>query len=251
MLLLLLLLPGDVAKPAKVDREAMVAGARKVVAAVTAAAKANERRERPLRGDALTEHCLQAAAAAADKLEKEKARAFLLGVGVAMDSSGMLRTNPLTRGLWKRVETDEERKGRLKAVGSPPMHERHDLCQHFAVSAALTAVGGAEAAEAAGLLKELLDAEPGGSGFSFADLAADLSGVAFASRLIEKPARLAAVAKSCRIADICIAPKGLAEGLSREVFEKRYGDTKDERFTKEVEALKKKIAALPGHKDGK
>src|SRR5262245_19761065 len=199
---LLLLLPADATKPAKVDREAMVAGAKKVVAAVTAAAKANERRDRPLRGDALTEHYLQAAAEAAGKLDREKARAFLLGIGVALDSSGMLRSNPLTRGLWTRVETDEERKVRLKALGSPPMHTRHDLCQHFTVSAALTAVGGAKAAEAAGLLKELLDAEPGGSGFSFADLAADLSGIAFASRLIDKPDRVASLTKSSRIADL-------------------------------------------------
>jgi hypothetical protein len=229
----------------------MVAGAKKVVAAVVAAARANERRAAPLKGDELTEHLLQSAAAAAGKLGKEKARAFLLGAGVALDSSGMLRTNPLTRGLWRRVESDEERKARLKAVGAPPMHGRHDLCQHFAVSAALTAVGGAKAAEAAGLLKELLDAEPGGSGFSFADLAADYSGVAFASRLIDKPARLAGVAKGCRIADICLAPKGLAEDLSRQDFEKKYGDTKDKRFLTEVQALRKKIAALPGHKDAK
>ena len=50
LLPLLLLLPGDDVKPAKTDREAMIAGARKVVAAVTAAARANERRPRPLRG---------------------------------------------------------------------------------------------------------------------------------------------------------------------------------------------------------
>src|SRR5262245_28506215 len=84
LLPLLLLLPADAVKPAKVDRDAMVAGAKKVVAAVTAAAKANARRDRPLRGDPLTEHYLQAAATAADKLEKEKARALLLGIGVAL-----------------------------------------------------------------------------------------------------------------------------------------------------------------------
>lgn len=248
MLYLLILLPAEAAKPAKVDREAMITGAAKVAAAVTAAAKANQQRDRPLRGDALTEQYLQAAATAADRLEKEKARAFLLGIGVALDTSGMLRTNPLTRGLWKRVENDEARKARLKVLGHPPMHARHDLCQHFVVSAALTAVGGARAAEAAGLLKELLDADPGGSGFSFADLAADLSGIALAQALIDKPARLAGLSRRCLIADVCVAPKGLVEGLSLKELERRFGDTKDKRFVAEVDRLKKKVQALAWHK---
>ena len=58
------------------------------------------------------------------------------------------------------------------------MRGRHDLAQHVGVSAALTALSGPRAAEAAGLLKELLDSGEGGSVFSFADLAADLADLA-------------------------------------------------------------------------
>lgn len=250
MLCLLLLLPADAA-PAKPDRDAMIAGARKVAAAVVASAKANAARPRPLRGDAATEHYLQAAAAAAAKLDKEQARAFLLGVGVVLDSSTSLRGNLLTRATWRAVESDQERAARLKAVGEPTMHGRHDLAQHFAVSAALTAVAGETAAEAAGLLKELHDANPGGSGFSFADLAADYSGVALAASLIGKPKRLAELTKSSRIADLCVAPKGLAEGLSRKAFDEAYGGTDDARFTKEVAALRAKVKALAWHKGAK
>jgi len=42
---------------------------------------------------------------------------------------------------------------------------------------------GAQLAETAGVLKEQLDSRPGGTGFSFGDLSADLAGVTFASRL--------------------------------------------------------------------
>jgi hypothetical protein len=173
---------------------------------------------------------------------------MLLALGVGLDSSDLLRKNPVSGPTWKSVESDAERGERLKVLGTPTVHGRHDLAQHFGVSAALTAVHGAKAAEAIGLLKELLDAQPGGSGFSFADLAADLSGVAFAQRLLERPARLAEVEKDFTVAAFALGPRGLTEGLSREQFEKAYGSTRDERFRKEVAALRKKIKALPGYR---
>jgi hypothetical protein len=196
----------------------------------------------------LTEYYVRAAAAAARRLpQKQAVPGFLLAIGIALDSSTLLRTNPVTGTVWKRVESDKERGERLKVLGTPAVHGRHDLAQHFVVSAALTAVSGAKAAEAAGVLKELLDAEPGGSGFSFADLAADLSGVAFAERLLSG-GKLQDIEKKFTVAAFAVPPKGLIEGLSREQFEKRYGSTRDKRFRKELEALRKKVRELPGHK---
>jgi hypothetical protein len=56
---------------------------------------------------------------------------------------------------------------------------RHDLAQHFTVSAALTVSAGGGLANAAGLFKELDDSR-GGTGFSFDDLLADRAGVRLA-----------------------------------------------------------------------
>jgi hypothetical protein len=56
---------------------------------------------------------------------------------------------------------------------------REDLVQHFLTSAAITASADSGVAEALGVFKELDDSK-GGSGFSFADLAADRAGVQFA-----------------------------------------------------------------------
>jgi hypothetical protein len=134
-------------------------------------------------------------------------------------------------------------------LGTPTVHGRHDLAQHFGVSAALTAWAGARRAEAMGLAKEWLDAAEGGSGFSFADLAADLAGVTFASRVLDKPARLAALEKGFRVADFTVAPKGLDEGLSQKEFAKRYGSLRDERFKKALEALRKRVQDRPGFKE--
>ena len=55
---------------------------------------------------------------------------------------------------------------------------RVDWAQHFIISAALTLVGGDIISDAIGLFKEVEDSRIG-SGFSFADLAADKAGTRF------------------------------------------------------------------------
>ncbi len=57
---------------------------------------------------------------------------------------------------------------------------RSDWSRHFWVSAALTLLTSNHVSDAAGLLKEELDADVGGSGFSFGDLMADRAGTEFA-----------------------------------------------------------------------
>jgi hypothetical protein len=59
------------------------------------------------------------------------------------------------------------------------LRKRHDLAQHFIISSCLFVTAGKELSDALGLFKELDDSK-GGSGFSFADLAADQAGVRFA-----------------------------------------------------------------------
>ncbi len=251
------------------DLDKLAENARTVLAAVVRAASENHRLSPPptfcqaaakggnarasfrRSGDELTVYYVRVAAAAARQLpEKEAAPAFLLALGIALDDSPQLRTNLMTRGLWRKVEADDARKQRLAVLGEPTVHGRHDWAQHFAVSAALTAVAGPQAAESAGLLKEMLDAR-GGSGFSFADLAADFAGVAFARCLIDQPSRLAAIEKSFRLDDFILSPRGLPEGLTLAQFTKQYGSLQDERYLRVQADIRKRIAALPGHREKK
>jgi hypothetical protein len=233
--------------------------ARTVLAAIVKAAGDNHRlprrdapgARRPFRrsGDELTVFYVRAAAAAARRLpEQEAAPAFLLALGIALDDSSLLRTNLMTRGLWHKVEPDDARRQRLAVLGEPALHGRHDLAQHFSVSAALTAATSPQAAESAGILKEILDSR-GGSGFSFADLSADFAGIAFARHLLAHPERLADIEKSFRIDDYTISPRGLPEGLTAAQFEKQYGSLKDERYLRVQEDIRKRIAALPGYRE--
>jgi hypothetical protein len=229
--------------------DTLVPDAREVVAAVVAAARTNQRDEPPRRGDELTAFLVRAAARSARRLPPERAgRAFLLAVGVSLDTAPLLRHNRITRGLWHRVESAPERAARLAVLGLPTAHGRHDLAQHFAVSAALTAVAGPSAAEAAGVLKEMLDARRGGSGFSFADLAADLAGVSLGKQVLEHPAALARVAESFTVTAVILPPSGLPEGLSERAFERRYGSVSDPRFRRELEAIRSHTLTLPGQR---
>lgn len=235
---------GQAGKP---DAEKLVPDARTVLAAVVEAAKENRRRKKPIAGDELTAVYLKAAAAAARKLPDGRGGpAFALAVGVGLDTSALMRKNPVVAGTWRKVETDAERKARLEVLGEPTMHARHDLAQHFGVSMGLTAVLGEKRAESAGILKELLDAQDGGSGFSFADLAADFAGIALAKRVIDKPELLEGVEKGFAVKDYVPPPKGYAEGLTTAEFEKRYGGVRDERFRKARDEIVSRVQGLPG-----
>lgn len=219
---------------------------RVVVQAVTKRAKqlAADEKTRP-KGDELTTEYVKAAAAAAVTLdEKRQARAFLLGLGIALDDSTILRDKPVIKKVCVVAEPDDDRKARLAVLGRPTLRGRRDLCQHFAVSATLTETFGAATAEFAGLSKELTDMK-GTSGFSFADLAADLAGIELAMTVTKEPKRLADLSKAFVAEDYLpdIAP--FPEGLTEAVFKKKYGGTDDARFKAELDGVRKAVQAVP------
>ncbi len=222
---------------------------RQVVAAVVAAGKKNAAAPRPLTGDALTEYYLREAAAAAKKLPADKAvPAYLAALGIALDDSDLVRRNLLFGGFCRRVESDQDRKARLAVLGQPTVRGQRDKCQHFCVSCLLTVLVGPDAAEAAGLLKEQQDMRPGGSGFSFADLAADYAGVAYAVRVKDGKATLDAATRFA-VADFVPDFAGLDDGLTAAQFEKKFGSFDDERFAAELKKVRDRVRALPGHKE--
>ncbi len=102
---------------------------------------------------------------------------------------------------------------------------RVDLARHFIVSAAIVAASGVPAADALGLYKEMADARDG-SGFSFADLAADRAGQAFG----KAATGAAASARDLHAkaddpwgdADIMPAVDGLPEDLTEAEFARRF-----------------------------
>jgi hypothetical protein len=237
----LLLVSAVRAQPQEKRAAYPVAEARTVLAAVVQAAETKGQ----TKGDELTALYYREAARAANRLpSKQRADAFLLALGVALDDSDLLRQNPVTRELWQQIEPEDARRRRLRVLGTPTMRGRHDLAQHFSVSGALNAVGGPKFAESAGIFKEQLDMRPGGSGFSFIDLCADLAGIAFADHVRGRVAALGEIAKEFRVSDHLPEFDGLREGLTREEFARDYGSVSDGRFRQELRALWDRVERL-------
>jgi hypothetical protein len=232
-------------------------GARAIVAGLVRVAEANARLPKsrdgadgPVRlaGDRLTVLYVREAARIAKGLPDDVAApSFLIALGTALDDSSILRKNPLTTKLCRQVERDDERETRLSVIGTPTMRDRRDWTQHFMVSCFLTEVVGEGLAEAAGILKEQMDARPGGSGFSFADLNADFAGVAFAVRLKKGILKLDTLADKFAVEDFLPRADGLSDGISQEEFAREYGTVSDPRFKEMTAKIRQRIEALPGY----
>ncbi len=240
--------------------------ARRIALAVSAEARLNSEREPEARvdGDKLAESLACAAArAAAAEIQRgtapdESARSLLIALGITLDPSGFLRRNPFVRLRAGAIETEEEAAARRKQAPGVSLHGRRDFLQHFVVAAALAALAGEGGAWTASLQKEVQDAmtkdERGGSGsgFSFADLAADLGGIRFASRLIalgQMPGEnsqdlrneLERLGKAFPAAefvpDLSAIARDADEGIGWKDFEARFGSAADPRFAAKLKNL--------------
>ena len=110
---------------------------------------------------------------------------------------------------------------------------RHDLAQHFTVSAALTVSAGSGLANAIGLFKELDDSHDG-TGFSFDDLLADRAGVRLAelSTETEQSARVMQQRLRGRLSESDFMPAidKLPPSLMELAFKQRYRDLDSEKY---------------------
>jgi len=125
--------------------------------------------------------------------------------------------------------------------------ERGDLRQHFAISAGLHAASNAGTAFAIGEFKELLDAGKDGSGFSFDDIAADLSGIRFAD-LFLKSGPIAAENALLRIRDessFFPTISDLPSFMSQQEFEERFGEVDSNAYKSMLLQIKNRIDRLP------
>ena len=122
---------------------------------------------------------------------------------------------------------------------------REDSAQHFGISAALAIWAGEPAAKAIGMYKEIDDSR-GGSGFSFADLAADRAGTRFGELLVESSAHLhAALRGTLSDADLLASPAGLPESLSEADFRRRFGDGDNLAYRELASEIERRLTALP------
>lgn len=122
---------------------------------------------------------------------------------------------------------------------------RHDSAQHFVISAAIAAWAGSPVANAVGLSKEIDDSR-GGSGFSFADLAADRAGTRFGEILSRHGERLDRALQD-GLSDRTLMPQldDLPEGLPEAEFRRRFGSVDSPAYRKLADAIEARLDALP------
>ncbi len=198
-----------------------------------------------LTGDALTERYVRAAATATiDLPEGHRVKAFALGLAVALVDTDSLDSNSLTRELLSGVETPEQRERRLEMLGTPTLCSRNDLVRHYFFSLAMATLASSSISETAGVLKEMRDSRDA-SGFSFADIAADLSGIALADYVRGSDERVAALADSFVVEDFMPSIAGLPEKLSTDAIQKTYGSISDPRFRAALDEVRARVRKLP------
>ena len=93
-----------------------------------------------------------------------------------------------------------------------------------------------------------MDRGKGGSGYSFVDLAADMSGTEFARVATEPSTALRVQNAVARIqSELEIIPPidGLPEGLSKQAFTEQYQRVDSEAYLKEVKEIKRRMGLLP------
>jgi len=136
---------------------------------------------------------------------------------------------------------------RQKLQRKVKLQNRVDLQKHFVYSAALQLFGTTTASDTIGEFKEFLDSNPGGSGFSFADLTADRAG----TRLAQLATRSEALAKHVQLvfsgeikeSDFMPDISGVPEGISAQVFEKEYRNVESQNYQKMLQYIDGQLAA--------
>jgi hypothetical protein len=129
------------------------------------------------------------------------------------------------------------------------LYKRIDLAQHFIGSAALTASVNKQAAQIAGEEKELSDAQEGGSGFSFIDLAADKAGTRFGEMATSSPENARKMQKAMSeikdYSDFMPDPRNLPEHMNEADFKQRFESIHSPVYQEISKQIDERILAMP------
>jgi hypothetical protein len=174
----------------------------------------------------------------------EENRAALVALGIVLGHPRV------ARAVGEELDDDRARLAeRLRSRTT--LRGRADWTRHFAVSGALAVISAVAPTDAAGLLKEELDAD-GGSGFSFADLLADRAGSTFAEVATRDEARATAVQERLSggfwVDEFFPPADGLPEGIPDAQLQSRYGGVGGPLYRRTAEEIERRIAACAAYR---
>jgi hypothetical protein len=172
----------------------------------------------------------------------EANRAAILALGVVLG-------HPRIGRLLGIELSDADRRRSARILEGTTLRKRTDWPRHFTVSGALTVLSAVAPSDAAGVLKEELDAERG-TGFSFGDLLADRAGTTLAETATRdeiSAARMQArLADGFGVDDVFPPATGLPDGIPDEELRSVYGGVGGvvyERYVREIERRVEACAA--------
>lgn len=126
---------------------------------------------------------------------------------------------------------------------------RGDLSQHFWVSAALTVLSDEQRSLAVGLAKEMMDSTPGGTGFSFVDMAANSAGIRLAA-VATRTSRSAhdvqtRIRQGVEVSDLLPSIRGLPEQITSDRFQTEFGGLGGPETRRLLGEIDRRIGELP------
>lgn len=129
------------------------------------------------------------------------------------------------------------------------LKNRVDLQKHFVYSIALQLMANSEASDAIGEIKELLDANEGGSGFSFADLLADRAGTRLAMLATQSESSAiyiqSILSTSIKEAELFPEIIDLPEGISQQKFEQHYQNINSTIYKEMLMVIDERLRQIP------
>jgi hypothetical protein len=199
-------------------------------------------------GDALTNYLVREAARTAQSQPDDvKQQAFLLGVAIGLNDNDAQAQLMSAGRVVGAIETPGERPVRLTMLGEPTLREHRELLRPFLSALLQTVNTSADAAQDAGIAKELADAARAG-GFSFRDLAANRAGAHLAGEVLQKHVPLGLLAFAFSTTSYMPEVDDLPEKLSLAEFKEQFGDQDDPRFTKMLQQIDQRISTEPGYR---
>lgn len=164
---------------------------------------------------------------------------------------GMLLGHDRVEEFLGPVRASREYGAARRMLNRVELRGRADWTKHFCVAAALVPLSDMAVSNAASLLKEELDADIGGSGFSFSDLCAAQCGAIFATKATRDKESARAMqgrlAQDFRVEDFFPPAADLPEGILDPELQSKYGGVGGEGYTHLIEEIERRIATCAGY----
>lgn len=174
-------------------------------------------------------------------VSENRAAVYALGILLGHEKVEQLVGTVTDSALRRQMR---QKRGRVTVRG------RSDWVRHYWVSAALSALSSELASDAAGLLKEEVDAGEGGSGFSFGDLLADRAGTALGRAAVHDEVtarRIQEVLSRQWDLDVVFPPAAdLPEGIPDPELQANYGGVQGQAFQEWSKEIDRRVARTIG-----